>query len=108
MERQAANEAAERTRREFETARAEALELIRGLPDLETRAAVGMDRLLRCASSCASTWPRSTATPARAATTSKPPASRSRPRPSACASRSWPCTWPATSTAWPWPPSASS
>ncbi len=46
-ERQAASEAAERTRREFETARAEALELIRGLPDLETRAAVGMDRLLR-------------------------------------------------------------
>ena len=47
VERQAANEAAERTRREFEAARAEALELIRGLPDLETRAAVGMDRLLR-------------------------------------------------------------
>jgi len=47
VERQAANEGAERTRREFETARAEALELIRGLPDLETRAAVGMDRLLR-------------------------------------------------------------
>ena len=47
VERQAANEAAERTRREFQTARAEALELIRGLPDLEARAAVGMDRLLR-------------------------------------------------------------
>ncbi len=46
-DRQAASEAAEQTRREFETTRAEALELMRGLPDLETRAAVGMDRLLR-------------------------------------------------------------
>ncbi len=46
-DRQAAAEAAEQTRREFETTRAEALELMRGLPDLETRAAVGMDRLLR-------------------------------------------------------------
>jgi hypothetical protein len=47
VDRQAANEAAERTKRDFEAARAESLELIRSLPDLETRAAVGMDRLMR-------------------------------------------------------------
>jgi hypothetical protein len=47
VDRQAANETAERTKREFEAARAESLELIRTLPDLESRAAVGMDRLLR-------------------------------------------------------------
>ncbi|HVS36917.1 MAG TPA: hypothetical protein VMS17_15260 [Gemmataceae bacterium] len=46
-DRQAAVEAAEQTRRDFEATRTEALELMRGLPDLETRAAVGMDRLLR-------------------------------------------------------------
>jgi chromosome segregation ATPase len=46
-DREAAKEDAERQRREFETMRAAALELMRGLPDLETRAAVGMDRLLR-------------------------------------------------------------
>ena len=45
--RQAANEATGRTTREFEAARAESLELSRTLPDLESRAAVGMDRLLR-------------------------------------------------------------
>ncbi len=47
VDRQAAAEAAERTKRDFEAARAEALELIRTVPDLESRAAVGMDRLLR-------------------------------------------------------------
>jgi chromosome segregation ATPase len=47
VDRQAATEAAERTKREFEAARAESLELMRTLPDLESRAAVGMDRLLR-------------------------------------------------------------
>ncbi len=47
VDRQAAGETAERIKRDFEAARAETLELIRTLPDLESRAAVGMDRLLR-------------------------------------------------------------
>jgi chromosome segregation ATPase len=46
-ERQAAADAAERDRQELAAARAEAQELARQLPELEARAAAGLDRLLR-------------------------------------------------------------
>jgi chromosome segregation ATPase len=47
VDRQAATETAECAKREFEAARAEWLDLIRTLPELESRATVGMDRLLQ-------------------------------------------------------------
>ena len=47
VEKQAAQEAARRTRDEFEAARSEAAELCRQLPDLEGRASAALDRLAR-------------------------------------------------------------
>ena len=109
VDRQAANEAAEQTRREFETTRAEALELIRGLAGPGNAgggrhgpAAAGARATARAPGRGPRLRPPEPRRPG-GGPAARPGRVGPRPR-----SRNWPCTWPATSTAWRWPRSGSS